>query len=635
MRATSLLASLIILAGSLFAAQPGEEEAAPVHQYIIASFKAGHVKTAMLDPSGKTYPVQLAAADNDGVTIVRDGGRMLLSWKQFKPKEVYYLAKGLLQDTEVEPHLQVARLALKIGLGADMLKPLEQLQGNAPGDSARIEPLRAEIAAQVAAAQPKPPPATKVQPPQKKEPAEEVPFYDEEFLGPFPSWANLKTDFHAAGDGKADDTKALQAAFDELATARQVHKVLFLPEGTYRITATLEMTDTREFYVVGEHPDKVIIKWDGPKGGAMFHSNAMRDCRWERMTWDGAGKAGMLLNLAWEGKLGNGSTNMQWVDVYFKDAEIGINAGVGGFMVSETAVRRCRFTNLSKAGITLNTGNVLNWWLRHCVFEDCNQGVAGNLGGYYARECFFKNSRDADFVITASCTFAIRDNVSIGSNAFLAARDNATHWAHVTMQNNEVLAAGGPAIQVVLQAPFLMIDNRIALQKGAAGKGMTANAVLLGNQYMNCQPCAFTGKVLRVDERQAALQIRPPVLPGPLPLQRRPIFEVHPGANSAQLQKAILEACALSGKRPVVHLPQGGYSIDATVVIPPNADVQIVGDGFRTRVSAGKGTGPMFEIRGPSRASLRHFTLYGPGRKGVDVPLPFAVNALSGEFFEL
>ena len=32
----------------------------------------------------------------------------------------------------------------------------------------------------------------------------------EEFYGPFKSWSNVKNDYHAAGDGVQDDTKALQ-----------------------------------------------------------------------------------------------------------------------------------------------------------------------------------------------------------------------------------------------------------------------------------------------------------------------------------------------------------------------------------------------------------------------------------------
>ena len=33
----------------------------------------------------------------------------------------------------------------------------------------------------------------------------------DEFVGPFPSWANVKTEYGAVGDGKADDTAAIQS----------------------------------------------------------------------------------------------------------------------------------------------------------------------------------------------------------------------------------------------------------------------------------------------------------------------------------------------------------------------------------------------------------------------------------------
>src|SRR5215471_7623110 len=54
---------------------------------------------------------------------------------------------------------------------------------------------------------------------------------DEEFVGPFPSWSNVKTMYGAAGDGVTDDTVHLQNALNDLGqTGRSV--VLYLPAGT-------------------------------------------------------------------------------------------------------------------------------------------------------------------------------------------------------------------------------------------------------------------------------------------------------------------------------------------------------------------------------------------------------------------
>src|SRR5690554_3068316 len=46
--------------------------------------------------------------------------------------------------------------------------------------------------------------------------------------------ANVR-DFGAAGDGKRDDTKAIQAAVDAARGA------VFFPKGTYRVTRTIEV----------------------------------------------------------------------------------------------------------------------------------------------------------------------------------------------------------------------------------------------------------------------------------------------------------------------------------------------------------------------------------------------------------
>jgi hypothetical protein len=53
----------------------------------------------------------------------------------------------------------------------------------------------------------------------------------EEFLGPFPSWANLKAQFGAVGDGVSDDSEAIETAMNSLGEMGH-SSVLFMPAGT-------------------------------------------------------------------------------------------------------------------------------------------------------------------------------------------------------------------------------------------------------------------------------------------------------------------------------------------------------------------------------------------------------------------
>ncbi len=61
--------------------------------------------------------------------------------------------------------------------------------------------------------------------------------------------------YNAAGDGAADDTAAIQAAIDDCEEGRAV----YLPEGTYRLTACLEIFD-KSIVLRGAGPGKTFLK---------------------------------------------------------------------------------------------------------------------------------------------------------------------------------------------------------------------------------------------------------------------------------------------------------------------------------------------------------------------------------------
>jgi hypothetical protein len=77
---------------------------------------------------------------------------------------------------------------------------------------------------------------------------------------------DAKRDFGAKGDGKTDDTDALQRAIEASCGTDKEHRgktnALFLPNGTYRVTKSLVVKNALGPWLYGESRDGVIIKLD-------------------------------------------------------------------------------------------------------------------------------------------------------------------------------------------------------------------------------------------------------------------------------------------------------------------------------------------------------------------------------------
>ncbi len=455
-----------------------------------------------------------------------------------------------------------------------------------------------------------------------------APAAEEEFVGPFASWLDVRRDFGAAGDGKTDDTPALQRALDEIREHKRA-SVLYLPSGTYRLTRTL--TTARKAHqdnmvtVVGEDPAGVVLRWDGPDGGTMFQWDAWY-AKLSRLTFDGAGRAETCLRFG-----PHFSTYNETSDLVLRDAKNGIVfGGPDSAGQAENEVLRCRFL---RCGVGLQTvnWNSMDIWVWYCRFEDCGRGIHNVMGNWHAWENLFLRSKVSDVSLMNLMAFSVVDNTSVGSKRFLDFSSGHTWGSPTSITGNRVLDPTGDWAMILDNAgPYLVVDNVLRLGDKTRGVRMTwADQTLVGNVYSKDNAVEERGRFRRIEEKVVAATAIPdslPALPIAPPRRRRRVFDIPTTAGAAAIQKAIDQAARLTGQRPVVHLPMGAYKIDRTLVIPRACDVQLVGDGaseIATRlVWTGPADGVLLRVDGPSRATIRDLQIQAGASSALLVETP-------------
>jgi formylglycine-generating enzyme required for sulfatase activity len=475
---------------------------------------------------------------------------------------------------------------------------------------------------------------------------------DEEFTGPFPSWHSVKTSFGARGDGVTDDTQAFQRALDAMRDLRQLDWcVLYVPAGTYRITAPLrssrfEFWDYLGFSMVGEDPATTVIVWDGPADGTMLDISFWYG-KVSRLTLAGQGKAGIGL---YRHQMFSSACEVS--DVVFRDMGTGIQFG-GDFQggQAETAVTRCTFSRCWSAGVATVDYNSLDIWLFYCHFVDCARGAWNVMGNFHAYGCVFERSTQADIESTNLAPFAFVNNVSVGSRVFFDFQGGHSWGSPTLVQGNRIYDTTrvetefGPLVNVAMSmltgngGPWVLLDNLIRSPLGRPGPAVVLSSkdqVLVGNTYTvrNAEWSTTWGGPRRIRSLDANLVDResagtPPLLLPPTPpkVVRRVIEVVRGTGDDAGAIQAAVDAAAHEpyGTRPVVHIPKGYYAITGTVVVPALRDVQLVGDGLSaigggdgvngTYLSwDGAGSGPLLRLDGPSRVVLRDMSVHGRGK---------------------
>jgi hypothetical protein len=463
--------------------------------------------------------------------------------------------------------------------------------------------------------------------------------WSDEFVGPFSSWHILQ----AKGDGIADDTAALQGALNSL------NPVLFIPTGTYKITSTLTVTAKQGISIFGEGPATTKLVWDGPVGGTLLHINACSYSRFNRLTFDGVGIADTLIDQSFvPGTPGAFfDTGNQYADNVFKNANHALQGGAHDIGASEVSVLRCIFDTIG-TGIWIRNFNALDWWVWNCTFKDCGVGITNDpgAGAFHAYGCMFDNPTGIDWVLLNTGNFNFRDNFST-SMQFGWEKYYYTNAAQTRLQGNQIKIGTrtdgylGAGLYQGNMGPLILTDNAFQSPVGATNPPVPPNnapvfmgalsgpdLISVGNSCTVTKAFQTVGndgspaREIRLDDQvNTAIGLMSPVLPGVLPNLKRQIIEVPAGATSTVIQAAINQAAALNGKRPVVHLPAGSYSLDKTITVPP-CDLQLVGDGFAgstgTAINWG-GAGSAIVLQGPSRVIVRDLYINAGIGTGIEI----------------
>jgi hypothetical protein len=472
---------------------------------------------------------------------------------------------------------------------------------------------------------------------------------------PLRSWINVQTECGAIGDGKADDTAAIQKGLDLIRPEDSKRKILYFPAGVYRITRALEAMREkhREFQGVGlqgEGPERSVIVYNG-KGdepmlrwgawystirGLGFQPQGVESGRRE-VERGGKPTAGISFGPKF-------ATMNEVADCNFTGLPVGILGGERTMAgQAETCVRRCRFDRC-ETGILLQNWNSLDWWVWDSRFTECGTALSNEpgCGNFNAYRCVFESSRRADVRVGHVLgAFSLVENRSRGSRRFFETRAGHTAGGIFTLQGNRVEWDGREsAVEMGNGGPVLALDNQFMPTGGGRAPAIrffsanridpTGVALLMGNQTSGSrlQEAEKGYEVREIEDGSQVGGDRPRVTDEDkaesetreVERAAEPtVAEIKAGASGDQIQ-AVMDRVADGS---VIHLPAGEYRLREPLRIRGVRRITVLGDGLLNatvlRPQGEYGKRGLVEVERGVELEMRDLWLDAPAKPGGPV----------------
>jgi hypothetical protein len=316
------------------------------------------------------------------------------------------------------------------------------------------------------------------------------------------------------GDGRADDTAALQALLDG---CRDRTGCVALPLGNYRLTSTLVYRGDHSngLRLMGEHaaagPAGTILSWDGPEGGTVLRLLGACSTRVCDLAVYGNGKAACGVDVSYDHERQTGTTGLVLYGLVVGGlagpesaaVRLGLkpDGTVDNYQVDYVRVAGCTLVGWKEPGTTsygIATGwaNAKNFTVRDTKLQGFRVGVKHGGSGFMLIDgCNFLSSTRTDVAGGPDC-LEMRSCESEGSSCLY--RGTTGQNAGAATLTNVIWDGAAPAEDVVAYCTGALglrgcqLNNRrtptsVPRVQLGAGPGIGASLDSAGSFYLNAK----------------------------------------------------------------------------------------------------------------------------------------------------